>query len=37
MARRIRLAILMLAGNIVVGTLGYAVLGWGFVEALYRL
>lgn len=33
-ARRIRLAILMLAGHIVVGTLGYAVLGWGFVDAL---
>jgi hypothetical protein len=35
-ARRIRLAILMLAGIIVVGTSGYIVLGWGFLDALYR-
>ncbi len=34
-ARRIRLAILMLAGIIVVGTSGYIVLGWGFLDALY--
>ncbi len=34
-ARRIRLAILMLAGIIVVGTSGYVVLGWGFLDALY--
>ena len=33
--RRIRLAILMLAGIIVVGTSGYIVLGWNFMDALY--
>lgn len=34
-ARRIRLAVLMLAGIIVVGTSGYVALGWGFLDALY--
>jgi voltage-gated potassium channel len=34
-ARRIRLAILMLASIIVVGTSGYVVLGWDFLDALY--
>ena len=34
-ARRIRLAVLMLAGIIVVGTLGYLSLGWSFLDALY--
>ncbi|HKH10137.1 MAG TPA: potassium channel protein [Rubrobacter sp.] len=34
-ARRIRLAVLMLLGIIVVGTMGYLVLGWTFLDALY--
>lgn len=34
-SRRIRLAIVMLAGIIVVGTSGYIVRGWGFLDALY--
>ena len=34
-ARRIRLAIAMLAGIIFLGTTGYVVLGWGFLDALY--
>lgn len=34
-ARRIRLAILMLGGIIVVGTVGYLILGWSFIDALY--
>lgn len=33
--RRIRLAILMLSGIIVVGTTGYIALGWSFIDALY--
>lgn len=33
--RRIRLAILMLSGIIVVGTTGYIALGWSFLDALY--
>jgi len=33
--RRIRLAILMLSGIIVVGTMGYLSLGWSFLDALY--
>ena len=33
--RRIRLAILMLSGIIVVGTSGYVMLGWDFLDALY--
>ncbi len=33
--RRIRLAVLMLAGIIFVGTIGYLVLGWSFLDALY--
>lgn len=34
-ARRIRLAILMLGGIIVVGTIGYLTLGWSLLDALY--
>lgn len=33
--RRIRLAILMFSGIIVVGTTGYIALGWSFIDALY--
>ena len=33
--RRIRIAVLMLSGIIVVGTMGYLVLGWPFLDALY--
>ncbi|HET7479674.1 MAG TPA: potassium channel protein [Rubrobacteraceae bacterium] len=33
--RRIRLAILMLLGIIVVGTAGYITLGWSFLDSLY--
>lgn len=33
--RRIQLAILMLSGIIVVGTTGYVMLGWDFLDALY--
>ena len=33
--RRIRLAILMLSGIIVVGTMGYLSLGWSFLDAFY--
>ena len=33
--RRIRLAIVMLSGIIVVGTIGYLALGWSFLDALY--
>ena len=33
--RRIRLAVLMLSGIIVVGTIGYLALGWSFLDALY--
>ena len=34
-ARRIRLAILMLSGIILVGTAGYISLGWNLLDALY--
>ena len=33
--RRIRIAILMLSGIIVVGTIGYVALGWSLLDALY--
>ncbi len=33
--RRIRLAVVMLSGIIVVGTMGCLTLGWSFLDALY--